>query len=120
MITLGSGTGYTITDQSRGTGPGQTQYRYFSGRPERHSFIIPNAWAYRSVDLRLEKAVRFGDQQLSVIAEAFNIFDFENYDPFSYNGNIPAPGQPANAEFGQPNDLLEPGRRLQFGVLYKF
>jgi outer membrane receptor protein involved in Fe transport len=120
LITLGSGTGYTISDQTLGTGPGQTQYRYFTGRPERHSFIIPNAWAFRSVDLRLEKAVTFGDQQLSVVAEAFNVFDFENYDPLSYNGNIPPPGQPVNEKFGQPADLIEPGRRLQFGVTYKF
>ena len=120
LITLGSGTGYNISDQTLGTGPGQTQYRYYSGRPERHSFIIPNAWAFRSVDLRLEKALNFGDQQLSVIAEAFNVFDFENYDPFSYNGTIPPPGQPPNERFGQPTQLIEPGRRLQFGVMYKF
>jgi hypothetical protein len=52
LITLGSGTGYTIHDQTLGTGPGQTIHRYYEGRPEKHSFIIPNAWAYRSVDLR--------------------------------------------------------------------
>ncbi len=120
LITLGSGTGYTINDQSLGTGPGQIQYRYYEGRPEKKSFIIPNAWAFRTVDLRLEKAFTFGDQRLSLVAEAFNVFDFENYEPTSYNGNIPAPGQPANEAFGRPTQLLEPGRRLQFGVSYKF
>jgi hypothetical protein len=120
MITLGSGTGYTINDQSLGTGPGEIQRGYFEGRPDKESFIFPNAWAFRSVDLRLEKAFGVGDQQLSVIAEAFNVFDFENYDPSSYNGTIPAPGQPPNEAFGQPTRLSEPGRRLQFGMIYRF
>ncbi|HEY4368607.1 MAG TPA: TonB-dependent receptor [Steroidobacteraceae bacterium] len=121
LITLGSGTGYTITDQSAGTGPGEIQYRYYTGRPKKHSFIIPNAWAFRTVDLRLEKEFPFGrSQKLSLVAEAFNIFDYENYDPASYNGNIPAPGQPANDAFGKPTQLLEPGRRLQFGATYSF
>ena len=121
LITLGSGTGYTIVDQSRGTGPGEIQYRYYTARPQKHSFIIPDAWAYRSVDLRLEKAFEFGrSQKLTLVAEAFNIFDSENYDPASYNGNIPAPGQPPNEAFGKPTQLLEPGRRLQFGATYSF
>ena len=58
-LTLGSGTGYTIIDQSHGTGPGEIQYRYYTGRPEKHSFIIPDAFAYRSLDLRLEKSFDF-------------------------------------------------------------
>jgi hypothetical protein len=120
LITLGSGTGYTINDQSLGTGPGETIRRYFEGRPEKESFIIPNAWAFRSVDLRLEKALAFGEQRLSLVAEAFNVFDFENYDPGSYNGTIPGPGQPPNEAFGKPTRLTEPGRRLQFGFTYKF
>jgi hypothetical protein len=120
MVTLGSGTGYTIHDQTLGTGPGQVRHRYFEGRPEKRSFIIPNAWAFRSVDLRLEKAFGFGEQRLSVVAEVFNVFDFENFEPGSYNGVIPGPGQPANAAFGKPAQLIEPGRRLQFGLSYKF
>jgi outer membrane receptor protein involved in Fe transport len=120
IITLGSGTGYTIHDQTLGTGPGQTIHRYYEGRPEKHSFIVPNAWAYRSVDLRLEKAFAFAGQRVSVTAEAFNVFDFENYDAGSYNGNIPPAGQPPNAAFGQPTKLIEPGRRLQFGFNWKF
>jgi outer membrane receptor protein involved in Fe transport len=120
-LTLGSGTGYTITDQSQGTGPGQTQYRYYTGRPEKHSFIIPDAFAYRSLDLRLEKRFEFGESQaFSLIGEVFNVFDHENYDPRSYNGNIPVTGQPANEAFGKPTDLIEPGRRFQVGMTYSF
>jgi outer membrane receptor protein involved in Fe transport len=121
LITLGSGTGYVINDLSQGTGPGEIRYGYYEGEPEKESFIIPNAWAFRSVDLRLEKSFAiWGEQRLSVVAEAFNIFDFENYEATSHNGNIPAPGQPANADFRKPTQLAEPGRRLQFGVSYKF
>jgi outer membrane receptor protein involved in Fe transport len=120
-LTLGSGTGYTIIDNSNGTGPGQIQYRYYTGRPEKHSFIIPDAFAYRSLDLRLEKSFTFGESQaFSLVGEVFNVFDYENYDPRSYNGNIPGPGQPANAAFGTPSDLIEPGRRFQVGMTYSF
>jgi outer membrane receptor protein involved in Fe transport len=120
LVTLGSGTGYTIVDQSRGTGPGELVYRYFTGRPQKDSFIVGDAWAYRSVDLRLEKAIPFGGRRFSVVAEALNIFDYENYDPGSYNGIIPAPGEPPNAAFGLPTQLIEPGRRLQLGVTFAF
>jgi outer membrane receptor protein involved in Fe transport len=119
LVTLGSGTGYTIVDQSLGTGPGELQRRYYTGRPDKESFLI-DAWAYRSVDLRLEKAFLLGGRELSVVAEALNIFDYENYDPGSYNGIIPAPGEPPNADFARPTQLIEPGRRLQFGVTFSF
>ncbi|MDY6949689.1 MAG: TonB-dependent receptor, partial [Pseudomonadota bacterium] len=119
-LTLGSGTGYTITDQSQGTGPGEIQYRYYTGRPAKRSFIIPDAFAYRSLDLRLEKSFEFGaTQAFSLIGEVFNVFDYENYDPRSYNGNIPFGGAP-NQAFGKPTDLIEPGRRFQVGMTYSF
>jgi outer membrane receptor for ferrienterochelin and colicin len=120
-LTLGSGTGYTITDFSGGTGPGEIRYRYYTGRPEKKSFIIPDAWGYRSLDLRLEKSFAFAQsQKFSMIAEVFNVFDYENYDPNSYGGTISAPGEAPNANFGLPTDLIEPGRRFQFGVTYSF
>ncbi len=118
-LTLGSGTGYTITDQSQGTGPGEIQYRYYTGRPEKHSFIIPGAWGYRSLDLRLEKRFEFGESQaFSLVGEVFNVFDYENYDPRSYNGNIPFGGA-TNEAFGKPTELIEPGRRF-VGMSYSF
>jgi outer membrane receptor protein involved in Fe transport len=120
LVTLGSGTGYTIIDQSLGTGPGETRFGYYAGRPEQQSFIAPDAWAYRSVDVRLEKAFLLGGRELSVVAEALNVFDYENYDPGSYNGVIHALDQPPNADFGQPSQLIEPGRRLQLGVTFSF
>lgn len=118
IITLGSGTPYTITDESRGNTADLRVVRRNAGRPDQYDFIIPNAWAYRSVDMRLEKIFRFADsQQVSFAFEGFNIFSFDNYG--GYQGLIPT--LPAvNPNFGRPSTLLDVGRRLQFGLRYGF
>ena len=118
IVTLGSGTPYTITDQTLGTTADLQVIRRNEGRPIQYDFIIPNAWAYRSVDVRVEKAFRFGDrQQVSVAFEGFNIFSFDNFG--GYSGLIPTP--PAvNPSFGTPSNLVDVGRRLQFGLRYTF
>ena len=86
------------------------------GQPDQFGFIIPNAWAYRSVDLQIEKAFRFaGRHAVSAIFQGFNIFSFDNFS--GYQGFIPT--LPAtNPNFGRPNSLLDPGSRLQFGLRY--
>lgn len=102
-------------------------------RPEKHSFIIPNAWAFRNVDLRLEKRfTTFAGQQIGVIAEVFNIFDYANFSNYTTNygsyvadedGNVTVD---RNAQFGTPTtvvtDLRNFGapRRFQLGVRYQF
>ena len=88
------------------------------GRPDQYDFIIPDAWAYRSVDLQVEKAFKFGDRRaLSVIFQGFNVFSYDNFS--GYQGNIPT--LPAtNPNFGKPSSLVDPGRRLQFGLRYGF
>jgi hypothetical protein len=118
FITLGSGTPYTIDDQSRGGGPNERQFMRNAGHPEQFTFIIPDAWAYRSVDLQVEKTFRFrGTNQISVIFQSFNIFSYDNFS--GYQGFIPT--LPAtNPNFGRPSSLLDPGRRLQFGLRYGF
>ena len=52
------------------------------GRPEKYDFIIPDAWAYRSVDLRLQwEAPPIADRvRISLVGEGFNVFDFDNYN----------------------------------------
>ena len=121
FVTLGSGTPYTINDQSQGVTADLSHIRWNAGRPAdefKGSFIIPNAWAYRSVDLQLEKAFRFGERRaVSLIFQGFNIFSFDNFGGFQ--GNIPR--LPAtNPNFGRPSNLLDPGSRLQFGLRYGF
>jgi hypothetical protein len=118
FITLGSGTPYTIDDQSQGGGVNERRLMRNGGRPEQFTFIFPSAWAYRSVDLQLEKGFHFkGSQVVSVIFQGFNIFSFDNFS--GYQGSIPT--LPAvNLNYGRPSSLIDPGRRLQFGLRYGF
>ncbi|MFN2385919.1 MAG: TonB-dependent receptor domain-containing protein [Thermoanaerobaculia bacterium] len=120
LITLGSGTPFNIDDASRGFGTGRQILRRNAGRPDQEDFIIPDTWGFRSMDLRLEKDFAIGPGQLGLIAEAFNIFDYENYG--CYDGFIRPIDDPAgpNPNFGEPFCLVEPGRRFQFGVRYAF
>lgn len=114
IITLGSGVPFTIFDDS--TAP--FRVRWNEGRPEKQDFIFPDAWSYRSVDLRLEwQAPAIADLvRVSLIGEAFNIFNFDNGADFDAG----VPRLPAtNARFGEPNRLINP-RRLQAGVRVEF
>jgi hypothetical protein len=117
LLTLGSGFPYNIDDATRGFGPGLQVLRRNAGEPPKEDFIIPNAFAYRTLDLRLEKDFTIGPGELGLIAEVFNVFDYENYGCF--DGFTGGPNNP-NPRFNQPGCLVEPGRRLQFGVRYGF
>jgi hypothetical protein len=118
LITLGSGTPYTIDDQRAGGGINERRFVRNGGRPDQFDFIVPNAWAYRSVDLRLEKAFSLGGtQRVSIAFEGVNIFSFDNFS--NYDGFQPTLPN-TNAMFGRPRDVLDPGRRLQFGLRYGF
>ena len=118
FITLGSGTPYTITDNTLGSGPNQQVIRRNAGRPDQFAFIFPDAWAYRAVDLQVDKNFRInGMHRVAVIFQAFNVFSFDNFT--GYQGNIPTPPS-VNINFGRPNGLIDTGRRLQFGVRYGF
>lgn len=106
----------------------------FSGRPPKEDFIIPNAWAYRNVDIRLQKDFSlFRGQRTSVIAEVFNVFDFTNFS--SFNGTLASyrrinnanPTDPftnrldPNPNFGNPTGVIgDNSRRAQLGLKYTF
>jgi hypothetical protein len=118
LVTLGSGTPYTIDDQSQGGGVNQRRLQRNAGRPEQFTFIFPDAWAYRSVDLAVEKAFRLpGTHRFALVFQGFNIFNYSNYS--GYNGFI-ATLPNVNVDYGRPSSLIDPGRRLQFGVRYTF
>jgi hypothetical protein len=118
FIRLGSGTPYTINDQSLGGGINERRLRLNEGRPDQFGFIIPDAWAYRSLDLQAEKAFTFANRQsVAVIFQGFNIFSYDNFD--GYEGFIPTLPS-TNPNFGRPSRLIDPGRRLQFGLRYQF
>ena len=112
FTTLASGLGYTIADNSQGSGIDQHKILLNAGRP-------PETFNYKSVDLRLEKIFNLPAQQKASIAfEGFNIFNATNFS--CYDGNIPVLPS-TNVNFGQPSCTVDnSSRRLQFGLRYSF
>ncbi len=118
LITLGSGTPYTLDDQRLGGGVNERRLLRNGAQPERFDFIIPNAWAYRSVDLRAEKQFAInGRHRIGIALEGVNVFSFDNFS--NYDGFQPTEPR-INPMFGRPRDLIDAGRRLQFGIRYGF
>jgi outer membrane receptor protein involved in Fe transport len=114
IITLGSGTPFTIFDDS----VAPFTVRWNEGRPGQDDFILSDFWAYRSVDLRLEwQAPEIANAvRVSLIAEGFNVFDYDNGGCFeSFKPRLPA----VNARFGEPNCEFNT-RRFQGGVRVGF
>ena len=112
ITTLSSGLGFTISDNSLGSGFDQRRIYLNAGRP-------PETFNYKSVDMRIEKLFNFGtNQQASIAFEGFNIFDATNFG--CYNGNIPVLPN-VNPNFGVPSCTVDnSSRRMQFGVRYSF
>ena len=114
ILTLGSGTPYDVFD---GTGPNFV-YRPGAGRPDKENFIIPNAFAYRNLDLRLTKNFTvWNGSELELYVDAINIFDFYNYS--GYDGGTGSADSP-NPRFGRPSTVLFPTRTFQLGFRYAF
>ncbi len=114
ILTLGSGTPFNVFD---GTGS-RFYYRPSSAYPEQDNFIIPNAFAYRNLDLRLTKSIDLWDAgELQLYVDAINVFDFYNYKDF--DGGTGSAASP-NANFGNPSAVLFPTRQFQFGARYSF
>jgi outer membrane receptor protein involved in Fe transport len=114
LITLGSGVPYNVFDASRGFDPPEFQLKLNGGKPAKQDFIIPDAWAYRSVDLRGEKDFNVvGRSRVGVTFEAFNVFNYHNFGCFEgFIARLPE----INPRFGQPNCQVDPGRRFQVGL----
>jgi hypothetical protein len=112
FMTFASGLGYSITDNSLGSGIDQHRILLFAGRP-------PDTFNYKSVDLRVEKIFSFLERQKASIAfEGFNIFNTTNFG--CYDGNIPVLPS-VNSEFGTPACTVDnSSRRLQLGLRYSF
>jgi len=112
FTSLASGVGFTIVDNTRGSGIDQRQVLLFAGRPG-------DTFNDKSIDLRIEKIFQLPrQQQASVAFEGFNIFDWTNFGCF--NGERPvAPA--TNPNFGVPSCTVDnSSRRLQLGVRYAF
>jgi hypothetical protein len=112
LVTLGSGRPYTIFDNSGS----EFTVRWNEGRPEQHTFLGWDNWAYRSVDLRLEwTAPAILGIEVTLIGEGFNVFDYDNYVDF--DSSKPRPPQESN--LGEPLRELDT-RRYQLGARLTF
>jgi hypothetical protein len=113
IVTLGSGAPFTIFDDSQDP----FTVRWNEGRPAKDDFIAPDAFAYQSVDARLEWAAPpIKDVALTLIGEGFNLLDHDNGGCFeSFKPRLPA----VNARFGEPNCELNT-RRFQLGARVAF
>jgi hypothetical protein len=91
------------------------------------TFIIPNAFAYRNLDLRLRKDfLDVSGNRLGVTADLFNVYNFRNlgcFNDFAGSFTVNGSGQTVftpNASFGQAGCTVSDPRRLQIGVAYDF
>ena len=110
LITLGSGARYDLGDRFAPTG-----LQAGAGEPERHSFIIPNAFAYRMVDLRLRKDfVRVGGSRAGLTADLFNAFNYQNLGCYANQPDA------TKDDFGVARCVISDPRRLQLGLEYAF
>jgi outer membrane receptor protein involved in Fe transport len=111
LVTLGSGANLDIGCASRFCGPAT----YINGgfTPPHYSFIIPHAWAYRRVDLKLRKDFpRFSGTQLGVTVDLFNVFNYQNFG--CYDVGYQSPTQ------GNASCVVSDPRRAQIGAEYTF
>jgi hypothetical protein len=115
LITLGSGAPFNANqtfDFLDESGPNEGIH-LGAAYPKKYSFIIPNAWAYRSVDLSLSKDFKFGDSQaVQLRLDGFNVFNFKNFA--CYNDFAPA------NNFGNPNCTTGSPRAYQVSARYSF
>ncbi len=113
IVSLGSGTPVSYAEAL--TGP----YHFYPNgeRQPQQSFLGLEEFAYRSVDLRVQwNAPSFSNVTVSLIGEAFNIFDFDNYSAYdTWGGGLNSP----NANFLTPNTQFNT-RRFQFGTRISF
>ncbi len=108
ILTLGSGLPFTQFVCPTATNP---DICWNGGRPEKHSFIFPDAWAYRQIDLRVTKEFEvFGGQSVELILDAINVFGFENYSNFEQCL--------CSAQYGDPRGQFLPTRSFQLGLRY--
>lgn len=111
LITLGSGNRLDVGCPARFCGAG-----YINGgfTPTKYDFIIPGAFAYRDVDLRLRKDFpNISGTTLGITFDLFNVFNFQNFGCFNT-------GSQTDPNFGHAGCVVSDPRRLQIGAEYGF
>ena len=116
LMTLGSGAILDVGCPARFCGPATYINGGFS--PRKYSFIIPNAWAYRNVDLKLRKDFpEVSGTRLGLTMDLFNVFNFRNFG--CYNTGFSSSTSP-NPDYGKASCVVSDPRRAQFGAEYTF
>jgi hypothetical protein len=118
LITLGSGNRFAAQDVS---GP-QPVFNRGGAEPPKYSFILPNFWAYRNVDVRLRKdLVPLRGQKLGITADVFNVFNYNNFGCFNDVAFTSTNGaRTPNPDFGKAGCVISDPRRLQLGAVVDF
>lgn len=110
IMTLGSGLPFTQFVCPTASNP---DICWNGGRPEKQDFIVSNAFAFRQIDLRLTKSFDvFNGQQVEMILDAINVFDFKNYSNFEQCL--------CSAQYGDPRGQFLPTRSFQLGLRYRW
>jgi hypothetical protein len=115
ILTLGSGTPFTqfVCPTAVRNDPSNPDICWNAGRPEKYSFIIPNAWAFRQLDLRLTKTFELWDgHAVEVMFDAINVLDTKNYNGFEQCL--------CSADYGDPRSQAFPTRSYQVGLRYRW
>jgi outer membrane receptor protein involved in Fe transport len=111
LIQLGTGAPHTVIESFAYNGLDGGGIRLGAREPRGQDFIIPNAWAYRQVDLSLSKQFTWGERQmLELRLDALNVFNHNNYGCFTDFVEDP--------RFGEPNCTVGPTRGFQVGARY--
>jgi Carboxypeptidase regulatory-like domain/TonB dependent receptor/TonB-dependent Receptor Plug Domain len=116
LITLGSGYRFGRTVENPPPIPNTESPN--TSEPEKYSFILPNAWGYRNVDLRLRKDFpNFAGNRLAITADLFNAFNFDNFGDFDASYITIQDGQQVvNPNYGTPRAVISDARRFQLGL----
>ena len=114
QLAFGTGPATNVLDFSQGF---SLQDRLIT-RPFSQSIRPPTTWGFadRTVDFRLEKDINvWSSVSVGLVGEIFNAFNWASYG--CLNNFIPPEGNPT---FGQPNCVLNLGRREQVGLKVNF
>jgi outer membrane receptor for ferrienterochelin and colicin len=111
IATFSSGLPYNVFDCPNA--PDSTNICWNGGRPDKREIFPGLSFAYRQIDLRLTKTFQtWGGQEVQLIADAINVFGFDNFNSFEGGYN--------SSRFGEPNSTFLPDRSFQIGLRYTF
>lgn len=117
IVTLGSGRPLNVFNPGNGM-----PVDWYAQFPERRAFLPGLNFAYRQIDLRLNKTFEiFGGQKVEAIVDAINLFDFVNYN--GYDQALRVANNPTaafNPRYLVPTSQALPTRTFQFTLRYSF